>query len=62
MERLDLDLIKRIKLPDLSIIEYYKDLQIRKDQTGNVIVKYLQTTTGRALFNYKKYFIVFGLC
>ena len=46
------DLIKRIKLPDLSIIEYYKDLQIRKDQTGNVIVKYLQTTTGRALFNY----------
>ena len=48
----DSDLIKRIKLADLSVIEYYKDLQIRKDQTGKVIVKYLQTTTGRALFNY----------
>ena len=48
----DSDLIKRVKLADSTTIEYYKDLQIRKDQTGKIIVKYLQTTTGRALFNY----------
>ena len=47
-----LNLIKKIQLADCTFIEYYENLQIRKDQTGKVIVKYLQTTTGRAIFNY----------
>ena len=47
-----LNLIKKIQLADGTFIEYYENLQIRKDQTGKVIVKYLQTTTGRAIFNY----------
>ena len=47
-----LNLIKKVQLADFTFIEYYENLQIRKDQTGKVIVKYLQTTTGRAIFNY----------
>ena len=47
-----LNLIKKIQLADGTFIENYENLQIRKDQTGKVIVKYLQTTTGRAIFNY----------
>ena len=46
------NLIKKINLPDNTSIEYYENLQIRKDQNGEVIVKYLQTTTGRVIFNY----------
>lgn len=48
----DSTLIKRKELNDESVIEYYKNLQIRKDKDGNVIVKYLQTTTGRVILNY----------
>jgi DNA-directed RNA polymerase subunit beta' len=44
--------IKTIKLPDQSYIEYYENLQVRKDRNDNIIVKYLQTTTGRVIFNY----------
>ena len=44
--------IKTIKLPDQSYIEYYENFQIRKDRNDNIIVKYLQTTTGRVIFNY----------
>ena len=47
-----LELLQKIKLNDLTSIEYYENLQIRKDQNGEVIVKYLQTTTGRVIFNY----------
>ena len=47
-----LNLIKKIQLADGTFIEYYENLQIRKDQTGKIIIKYLQTTTGRAIFNY----------
>ena len=44
--------IKKIKLEDNSVIEYYKTHQIRKTSDGKTIVQYLQTTTGRAIFNY----------
>jgi len=47
-----LNLIKKITLPDATSIEYYENLQIRKDKDGDIIVKYLQTTTGRVIFNY----------
>lgn len=45
-------LIKTVELTDQSYIEYYDNLQVRKDKHHNVIVKYLQTTTGRVIFNY----------
>ena len=44
--------LKVIKLRDNSFIEYYDNLQIRKDSMGEIIVKYLRTTTGRVIFNY----------
>ena len=44
--------LKVIKLRDKSFIEYYNNLQIRKDSMGEIIVKYLRTTTGRVIFNY----------
>jgi len=45
-------LIKKLVLKDKSYIEYYENLQIRKDINDNVIVQYIQTTTGRVIFNY----------
>ena len=47
-----LTLIKTIYLKDKSYIEYYDNLQIRKNNTGDIIVKYLQTTAGQVIFNY----------
>ncbi len=47
-----MSLIKKVKLEDNSVIEYYKNRQIRKTNDGQIIVQYLQTTTGRAIFNY----------
>ena len=44
--------LKVVKLRDNSFIEYYHNLQIRKDSMGKIIVKYLRTTTGRVIFNY----------
>ncbi len=44
--------VKKIKLKDESYIEYYENLQIRKDKDDRIIVQYLQTTTGRVLLNY----------
>ena len=44
--------IKQIRLKDNSIIEYYENIQVRKDQKGNIIIQYLQTTTGRVILNY----------
>ena len=44
--------IKKIKLKDESYIEYYENLQIRKDKNDRTIVQYIQTTTGRVLLNY----------
>jgi DNA-directed RNA polymerase subunit beta' len=46
------DLIKKIKLNDNTTVEYYKNLQIRKNEENEVMVQYLQTTTGRVLLNY----------
>jgi DNA-directed RNA polymerase subunit beta' len=44
--------IKKIFLKDESYIELYDNLQIRKDKDGNILVQYIQTTTGRVIFNY----------
>ena len=44
--------IKKLTLKDKTYIEYYDNLQIRKNEDGITIVKYLQTTTGRVIFNY----------
>ena len=45
------DLIKKVILDDETVIEYYPDQQIRKTKTGEVIVQYFRTTTGRAILN-----------
>ena len=44
--------IKSIKLRDNTVIEYYENLQIRKNLNGEIIVQYLKTTTGRVILNY----------
>jgi DNA-directed RNA polymerase subunit beta' len=44
--------IKRQELKDKSFIEYYENLQIRKNKFGEKIVQYIQTTTGRVILNY----------
>jgi DNA-directed RNA polymerase subunit beta' len=46
------NLIKVIQLDDETLIEYYEDRQVRKTKNGEIIVQYLRTTTGRAIFNY----------
>ena len=46
------NLIKKITLKDQSSIEYYENLQCRKDRNGKLLVQYIQTTTGRVIFNY----------
>jgi len=45
-------LIKKVILKDKSSIEYYENLQVRKDPNGKLVVQYIQTTTGRVIFNY----------
>ena len=45
-------LIKTIELSDETILEYYENEQIRRTKTGEIIVQYLQMTTGRAILNY----------
>ena len=46
------NLLKKLKLDDNTTIEYYENLQIRKDQDGQIIVRYIRTTTGRVILNY----------
>ena len=46
------DLVKILTLNDGTVIEYYNDRQIRKTKDGEIIVHYIRTTTGRAIFNY----------
>ena len=41
-----------VKLEDETTIEYYDNLQIRKNKDGEILVQYLKTTTGRVIFNY----------
>ena len=43
---------KKVVLSDNSVIEYYPNLQMRKDVSGKLITEYLQTTTGRVILNY----------
>jgi len=45
-------LIKKTVLEDNTTIEYYENLQIRFDSAGEPLVQYIQTTTGRVIFNY----------
>ena len=47
-----LNLIKQTKLDDNTWIDYYENLQVRKNQDGEIIVQYMQTTTGRVILNY----------
>jgi DNA-directed RNA polymerase subunit beta' len=44
--------LKTIILKDGSSIEYYGDLQVRKNKEGETMVQYLKTTTGRVILNY----------
>jgi len=46
------NLIKTVQLPDKTKIEYYENRQVRKTENDEIIVQYLQTTTGRAILNY----------
>jgi DNA-directed RNA polymerase subunit beta' len=46
------NLLKKVTLTDGTSIEYYENLQLRKNQDGELIVQYLQTTTGRVILNY----------
>lgn len=39
-------------LKDKTSIEYYKDVQVKKNQDGEILVQYLKTTTGRVILNY----------
>lgn len=45
-------LIKHVSLNDKTILEFYKDLQIRKSLDDTVLVYYVRTTTGRVILNY----------
>ena len=47
-----LQLNKKKNLSDGSFIEFYENIQIRKTSAGEVLVKYMQTTTGRVILNY----------
>ena len=44
--------LKTIKLQDNSTIEYYEDVQVRKNAKNEIVTTYLKTTTGRILLNY----------
>ena len=46
------NLIKTTHLKDHTRIEYYENFQVRKTESGEALVQYLQTTTGRAILNY----------
>jgi DNA-directed RNA polymerase subunit beta' len=46
------NLLKQVKLNDNTIIDHYENLQVRKNKDNEIIVQYLQTTTGRVILNY----------
>jgi len=46
------NLMTKTKLDDGTTIEYFENVQIRKDNLGQPLVQYIQTTTGRVIFNY----------
>jgi DNA-directed RNA polymerase subunit beta' len=45
------NLIKKVNFDDQTLLEYYKDRQVRKTKNGEILVQYLRTTTGRAILN-----------
>ena len=45
------EIIKKIELPNESVIEIYNDRQICYDSNRNIITQYILTTPGRVLFN-----------
>ncbi|BCD41972.1 RNA polymerase beta (chloroplast) [Chaetoceros tenuissimus] len=45
-------LLNRTVLTDNTVIEYYENVQLRTDSSGQLLVQYIQTTTGRVIFNY----------
>jgi len=44
-------LIKQLNLEDGTSIEFYEDLQIRKNRENNILIQYVRTTTGRIILN-----------
>jgi DNA-directed RNA polymerase subunit beta' len=46
------DYLAKHFLSDNSYVEFYKHLQIRKNKDGEILTIYLQTTTGRIIYNY----------
>jgi DNA-directed RNA polymerase subunit beta' len=44
-------LLKKRVLADNSVLRIYTDYQIREDENGETLVKYILTTPGRVLFN-----------
>lgn len=45
-------LLENKKLIDNTSIEIYEDQQVRKTETGEILVQYFKTTTGRSIVNY----------
>nr|YP_004376700.1 DNA-directed RNA polymerase beta' chain [Fistulifera solaris]BAK19066.1 DNA-directed RNA polymerase beta' chain [Fistulifera solaris] len=45
-------LIKTVSLADGTLLNHYENRQVRRTKDGEIIVQYLQTTTGRAILNY----------
>jgi DNA-directed RNA polymerase subunit beta' len=44
--------LKTVRLNDKTIIEYYRNEQLRKSEDGEILAQYIKTTTGRAILNY----------
>ena len=51
-EKKNRNVMKVVKLKDDTFIEYSENRQIRKTKTGEILVEYIRTTTGRAILNY----------
>ena len=45
-------LIKTVPLKDGTFVEYYDKFQVRKSGESTILAQYIQTTIGRAIFNY----------
>jgi DNA-directed RNA polymerase subunit beta' len=51
-EQSDSHLVKTSSLNDNTTIEWYQNEQLRKSKDGEILAKYVKTTTGRAILNY----------
>jgi DNA-directed RNA polymerase subunit beta' len=47
----DLDILKEETMEDGSVIKYYRERFVRETASGEPIVQYIQTTTGRIIYN-----------